>query len=48
MAFTEDLDLSINFNKLINYQNPVIMRSYGIQLNLFRVNNGLGGLGYYL
>jgi len=44
----DDAYLSINFNKLINYQNPVIMRSYGIQLNLFRVNNGLGGLGYYL
>jgi hypothetical protein len=44
----DDAYLSINFNKLINYQNPVIMAAYGIQLNVFRVLNGLGGLGYYL
>lgn len=44
----DDAYLSLNFNKLINYQNPVIIRSYGIQLNIFRVINGLGGLGYYL
>jgi hypothetical protein len=44
----DDAYLSINFNKIINYQNPVIMAAYGIQLNIFRVLNGLGGLGYYL
>jgi hypothetical protein len=44
----DDAYLSINFNKLINYQNPIIMASYGIQLNVFRILNGLGGLGYYL
>jgi hypothetical protein len=44
----DDAYLSINFNKLISYQNPVIMASYGIQLNVFRILNGLGGLGYYL
>ena len=44
----DDAYLSINFNKLINYQNPVVIAAYGIQLNVFRVLNGLGGLGYYL
>jgi hypothetical protein len=44
----DDAYLLINFNKLVNYQNPVIMAAYGIQLNVFRVLNGLGGLGYYL
>jgi len=44
----DDAYLSINFNKLINYQNPINITSYGIQLNVFRILNGLGGLGYYL
>ena len=43
----DDAYIQINSNKLINYQNPILVRSYGIQLNLFRVINGLGGLGYY-
>jgi len=44
----DDAYLLINFNRLINYQNPVTMAAYGIQLNIFRVYNGLGGLGYFL
>jgi hypothetical protein len=44
----DDAYLQISFNKLINYQNPVVIKAYGIQLNIFRVLNGLGGLGYYL
>ncbi len=44
----DDAYVQINSNKLINYQNPITIRSYGIQLNLFRVIDGLGGLGYYL
>jgi len=44
----DDAYLAINFNKLVNYQNPTTIRAYGIQLNIFRVINGLGGLGYYL
>ena len=43
----DDAFIKINSNKLVNYQNPILLRSYGIQLNLFRVINGLGGLGYY-
>ena len=43
----DDAFIKINSNKLINYQNPILLRSYGIQLNLFRVINGLGGLGYF-
>lgn len=44
----DDSYIQINSNKLINYQNPITLRSYGLQLNLFRVINGLGGLGFYL
>lgn len=44
----DDAYIQISSNKLITYQNPINIRSYGIQLNLFRVIDGLGGLGYYL
>ena len=43
----DDAFIKINLNKVVNYQNPIFLRSYGIQLNLFRVINGLGGLGYF-
>jgi hypothetical protein len=43
----DDAFIKINCNKIVNYQNPIRLRSYGIQLNLFRVINGLGGLGYF-
>ena len=36
--------LQLNFNNIINYQNPVTIKAYGIQYNLFRASNGIGGL----
>lgn len=44
----DDTYLQITFNNKINYQNPVSVVGYGIQYNLFRIADGLGGLGYYL
>jgi hypothetical protein len=44
----DDTYLQITFNNKINYQNPVSMICYGIQYNLFRIADGLGGLGYFL
>lgn len=44
----DDSYLMLHSNKLVNYQNPITITSYGIQLNIFRVLNGLGGLGYFL
>ena len=44
----DDAYIQFTCNKLVNYQNPINICSYGLQLNLFRVSNGLGGLGYYL
>jgi hypothetical protein len=44
----DDGYLQISFNKFVNYQNPILLRGYGLQLNIFRIVNGLGGLGYYL
>lgn len=44
----DDTYLQITFNNKINYQNPVSVIGYSIQYNLFRIADGLGGLGYYL
>jgi len=44
----DDAYIQMSCNKLVNYQNPINISSYGLQLNLFRVVNGLSGLGYYL
>jgi len=44
----DDTYLQITFNNKINYQNPVSVVGYGIQYNLFRIADGLGGLGYFL
>jgi hypothetical protein len=44
----DDTYLQITFNNKINYQNPVSLVGYGIQYNLFRISDGLGGLGYFL
>ncbi len=42
----DDGYLQFTMNSLVNYQNPVSIRCYGVQYNLFRVANGLGGLGF--
>ncbi len=44
----DDTYLQLTLNKKINYQNPVNIKAYGIQYNLFRIADGLGGLGYFL
>jgi hypothetical protein len=44
----DDTYIQMTLNKKINYQNIVVIRGYGLQYNLFRVTNGLGGLGYFL
>ena len=44
----DDTYIRMNLNKKINYQNTISIRGYGLQYNLFRVTNGLGGLGFFL
>lgn len=44
----DDTYIQMNLNKKINYQNTISIRGYGLQYNLFRVTNGLGGLGFFL
>jgi len=42
----DDSYLQFKMNSIVNYQNSVIVRCYGIQYNLFRVSNGIGGIGF--
>jgi hypothetical protein len=43
---TDDAYILFKLNKLINYQNPVTFRCYGIQYNILRTFNGIGGLQF--
>jgi|UniRef100_A0A6C0ECB7 hypothetical protein len=44
----DDAYIQLNMNTIINYQNPVLIQCYAIQYNLFRANNGIGGLVFNL
>ena len=44
----DDMYIQFTLNKNINYQNTVNIIAYGIQYNVFKINNGLGGLAFYL
>ena len=42
----DDAYIQFKMNNIINYQNPVTIRCYGIQYNIFRTANGIGGLQF--
>lgn len=42
----DDAYLQLTINNIINYQNTASIRAYAIQYNLFRISNGIGGLGF--
>ncbi len=42
----DDAYLQLTLNSIINYQNPAIIKAYSVYYNLFRTNNGVGGLGF--
>jgi hypothetical protein len=44
----DDAYIQIKVNKNINYNNSIVTGCYGLQNNIFKVSNGLGGLGYFL
>jgi len=44
----DDIYIQFTLNKNINYQNTVGIRAYGLQYNIFKINNGLGGLAFFL
>lgn len=39
--------LQLSLDKNVNYQNPVLVKGYAIQYNVFRIINGLGSLVFY-
>ena len=43
----DDAYLQLTLNKIVNYQNPVLVRAYSVHLNVFRVIDGLGSLQFY-
>jgi hypothetical protein len=42
----DDAYIQLTLNSVINYQNPAVIKAYSINYNLFRTNNGVGGLGF--
>jgi hypothetical protein len=42
----DDAYLQLTMNNIVNYQNTASLRAYGVEYNLFRVANGLGGLSF--
>ena len=42
----DDAYIQLTMNNCINYQNPILLKAYAIQYNLFKISNGIGGLVY--
>ena len=42
----DDSYIALTMNSLVNYMNPVLIKAYGVQYNLLRISNGIGGLGF--
>lgn len=40
----DDAYIQLTLNNIVNYQNPVSMRTYAIEYNLFRIIHGIGGI----
>lgn len=44
----DDSYIQLTLNKKINYNNIVSIKGFGLQYNIFRISNGLSGLGYVM
>ena len=44
----DDAYINLTMNPIVNYQNPVLIQAYGIQYNILKISNGIGGLIYVL
>ena len=42
----EDIVLDLNLSTLVSYDNPILLRVYNLNYNIFRINNGLAGLTF--
>ena len=43
----EDAYIQFKLNKLVNYQNPVLIKAYAVHYNVLRIIDGLGSLVFY-
>ena len=43
----DDAYLQLTLNKIVNYQQPMLIRAYAVHMNVFRVINGLSSLVFY-
>ena len=44
----DDSYLQLSLHSIVNYQNPINIKLYALQYNVFTIRDGLGGLKYYL
>lgn len=44
----DDTFIQMSLNKKINYQNTINIKAYNLHYNLFKISNGLGGLGFFV
>jgi len=42
----DDAFLQLTLNPIVTYQNPVILQAHALQYNLFKIENGIGALGF--
>lgn len=42
----EDIVLDLNLSTLVSYDNPILLRAYNLNYNVFKINNGLAGLTF--
>ena len=43
----DDSYIQMRLNKLINYQNPILIKAYAVHYNVLRIIDGLGSLVFY-
>jgi len=47
-SIVDDSYIQLNLNKIVNYQNTINIKAYGIYFNIFVVNNGNSSMKYYI
>ena len=43
----DDAYLQLTLNKIVNYQQPMLVKAYGVHMNVLRIINGLSTLVFY-
>ena len=47
-SMIDDSYIQLNLNKIVNYQNTVNIKAYGIYFNVFVIDNGNSSMKYYI